>query len=483
MRPSQSPTVGPRVDGRVEFEVSDDSMTVTMTVTPGMHGGTPLEKSAVLEQLRDAGIAHGLDEDRARSLVARCAELRKSLTGIVATGTPPEPGSPVRFEILVHPADRPTALEGEDEAAGTVDYHFEAPILNVHEGQEVARRTAPTEGTPGTDVLGRPVAPPPPEDRTPRPMLRIATKEDRAITRYIATEAGELRFDEAHNTITVVTEYIHKGDVTVARGDIVFVRDVAITGDVMEGAAVRAGGNVRVVGHVGAATIEAGGKITVSQGIAGGGRGLVSAGGDVDAAFAENAVIRAGGDVIIRKGVLSSDISASGSVTCTQGKGYIIGGITRAGRLIEVRRLGAPTAIETQVMVGLDWALLERREELRGRMNWTVEMIAKSDRVLGPLTSEDQLTRFPPDIRSNIAKAIKQRAVLGDHLKELHAEVNAVQADLAASPPGIIKVSGEAYLGVKVRAGDAQMTIADTVKYCTMAENRESGEIAIGALS
>jgi hypothetical protein len=474
--------VGQRVDGRVEFEISDDKMAVTITVSPATHGGNPAERSVVLERLRDAGIVHGLDEDRVKSLVARCTELGKALTGVVAKGTPPEPGSPAKFELLVHPPQRPTGEEGEDEATGTVDYHFDAPIINVHEGQEVARRTAPTAGTPGTDVLGGPVAPPPSDDRTPRPMLRIVATEAGGITRYTATEAGELRFDETHNTITVATEYIHKGDVTVAHGDIIFVRDVAITGNVVENAVIRAGGNVRIVGLVGAATIEAGGNITVSQGIVAGGRGLVSARGNVDAAFAENAVIRAGGDVIIRKGVLNSDISASGSVVCTQGRGMIIGGITRAARVIEVRRLGAPTSAETQVIVGLDWALLEHRDELRTRIAWCTETIAKSDRVLGSLTSEEHLARLAPDVRANVAKAVRQRELLADHLKTLTDELAVAQADLSALPGGVVKVSGEAFAGVKVRVGDARMTIADTVRYCAITEDRESGEVTIGAL-
>jgi len=457
-------------------------MMVTLTVVPATHDGKPLAASAALEALWDAGIAYGLDEDRVRSLVARCAELGKPLTGVVAEGTPAEPGTPARFDILVHLPEPPTALDSGDRGSALVDYHFQAPILNVNEGQVVARKTAATEGSPGTNVFGEPVAGPPVQDHAPRPTFRVTTREDGPITQYIATEAGELRLDQSNNTIYILTEYMHKGDVTVAHGDIVFVRNVAIAGNVAEGAVIRAGGNVQVVGSVGAATIEADGKVTVSQGVVGGGRGRITAGGDVDAAFAENVSIRSGGDVVIRKGVLNSDISASGSVICTQGRGSIIGGITRAGRVVEVRRLGAPTGIQTEVLVGLDWALLDRRDDLRAQIIECLENIRKFDRALGPIASDEQLSHFPQEIRANIAKAIQQRVALRGHIETLEADLAAVQADLAASPGGVVKVSGEIHAGVKVKVRDAQTTITDTLRYCLITEDRQNREVRIGAL-
>jgi len=483
VRRSKPPPVAQSTDGRAEFEALDGDMTVTLTVTPPTHGGTPVNPSEVLEALWDAGIAHGLDEGRVRSLIARSHELGGPVTGVVASGTPPEPGTPSRFEVLVQPTQRPVELDSGLRGAGLVDYHFERPILNVHEGQEVARKAAATEGLPGIDVFGRPVPPPPAPDRAPRPTFRVTAQEDGAITRYLAAESGELRVDEPHNTVYILTEYMHRGDVTMAQGDIVFVRDVAVIGNIGERAVVRAGGNVQITGLVGAATIEAGGKVTVSQGIVGGGRGLVSAGGDVDAAFAENATIRSGGNVIIRKGALNSDISARGSVVCNQGRGSIVGGSTRAGRLVDVRRLGAPASVQTEVVVGLDWALLERRDELRAEIGRCVENMRKFDQSLGPITVDDQLTRFPQEIRANIAKAVRQRVALAHHLEELRAELASILADLAASPGGVVRVLGDAYPGVKVRVRDAQTVITEALNHCLMVEDRQSGGVRIGTLS
>ena len=107
----------------------------------------------------------------------------------------------------------------------------------------------------------------------------------------------------------------------------------------------------------------------------------------------------------------------------------------------------------------------------------------KFDQSLGPITVDDQLTRFPQEIRANIAKAVRQRVALAHHLEELRAELASILADLAASPGGVVRVLGDAYPGVKVRVRDAQTVITEALNHCLMVEDRQSGGVRIGTLS
>jgi hypothetical protein len=428
---------------------------------------------------------YGVDEDRLTELVRRCQESGEPQTGVVAKGTHPKPGEPAKLEVLVAPPERPQYTEeaDADSAEGHTDYHFPAPIISVQQGQQVARKVVAKEGLRGTNVLGKEVPPPVPEDPTPRPTFRIDAKEEGRVVQYYAAEAGEFLVDDSNNTFYVLTEHTINGDVTIATGDVLFVADVNVKGNVVEGAVIRAGGNVQVMGRCDAAFVRAEGDISITQGIVAGGKGLVEAEGNIEAAFAEGAVIRAGGDVTCRKGILNSDVSARGSIFCTQGRGCIMGGTARARKTIEVKKLGSPSSGETYVIVGVDYLLLEKREQLQERLEQCKANIEKFNRALGPVAQGADISTFPPETQQNIRKALEGRVKLEEIQKQLKAEMKSVEADMGSFEGGSIRVMQEAYAGTKVRVRDVTVVLTEQQKYCTITEDRENGEIQFGPLN
>ncbi len=462
-----------RADGDLKIEVREGGLECYVTVLPPRGGGAPVLPAGAQSRLAAAGVVFGVDKEILEAMVRRCAETLQPQEGIVARGRPPTPGEPATFEILVHPPERPTVAEVTAESdQGAMDYHYAAPIINVEAGTVVARKTRATDGLRGTTVLGKEIAPPPAVDETPRATFRIDLQEEgRRTIRYVATEAGEFVHDPKTNTVFIMTEHIISGDVTVASGDIIFGRDIVVRGNVTEGAIIRAGGNITIVGRVDAAFIHAGGDISISQGIVAGGRGLVEAGGNVDSAFAEQAVIRAGGDVNIRKGILNSDISARGSVFCNQGRGAIIGGIVRATRTIEAKKFGSPSSPETQLVVGSDYLLLERRDALKEQVRVAKENVHKLNLALGPVIEGADLSKYPDDVKENIRKALEQRSKQQQAVDQLCDELRSVEHELASQTGGSVRVLSEAQPGTHIRIRDMVLTLNQTVKYAELREN------------
>ena len=70
-------------------------------------------------------------------------------------------------------------------------------------------------------------------------------------------------------TVTVSAVYYVRGEVGPATGNIEFVRSVDISGDVLPGYRVTAGGDVEIQGSVESAEIEAAGNVSVRYGIRG----------------------------------------------------------------------------------------------------------------------------------------------------------------------------------------------------------------------
>jgi hypothetical protein len=476
-------TAVPPVDGVVKIDTTSDKMEADITVTPASGEGSPVLPAGVIRRLQDAGIVHGIDEAAVEAIVRQCNETGEQQSGMVARGTYPKPGTAARLEVLVSPPPRPDHPETGEGSQEHIDYHFPMPIISVHAGQEVARKTKATSGVCGTNVLGKDVAPQVGDDKCAKGTFRIRVEEDANTVRYFATEDGEFVQDAANNSFCVSAEHMVAGDVTVATGDVVFVRDVVVKGNLSEGAMIRAGGSVQVMGRAEAGFIHAQGDVTISQGIVAGGRGLIESAHNVEAAFAEGAVIRAGGDVTIRKGVLNSDISARGSVFCTQGRGSIMGGVTRAVKLVEVKRLGSGAGGETLIIVGVDFIVLERRDQVRQQMDHVTETLERFNRALGPVAAGDDLSRFPSEMQGNIRTAVEQREALKQQLETLKEDFAQAQAALNASREGAVRVMGEAYPGTKIRIRDTAVVLTDFSKYCTLTEDHEEGTIKVGPLT
>lgn len=462
--------------GDMKIEVAPDKLSCSVTVTPPKEGGTAVLPAGAMSRLRQAGIVFGIDEDRLTQIVRQCQEGNMEQGGVIAHGRAAVAGEPARLDVLLQASDAtPWTAQG---AGQTVSYHFPAPIINAREGQVVAYKTHATSGRKGTDVFGHDVIPPVLPDTTPQPRFRLRVEEDGTKgARYVATEDGEVVIDQDAGTIAVMAEHIVAGDVTPTTGDIIFVRDVVVKGNAVAGSVIRAGGDVTIVGRAEGATVHAEGRIEVSQGIIGGEHGMIQAGGDVVAAFAEHATVRAGGDVHIRRGILNSHVSARGSVYCTQGRGSIIGGVTRATLLIEAKKYGTPASPDCVLIVGSDYVLLERREELQQQIAQCHQNIHKLAHALGPITAETDLSAWPPQVRENIQKAVEQRDKQTAALDQLVAELKTVEQQLASQTGGTVRVLQDAQAGTKVEIRGHSMTLHDVHKYCRFAQDLETEQI------
>ena len=88
-----------------------------------------------------------------------------------------------------------------------------------------------------------------------------------------------------------------KGDLDLNTGNIDFIGNVMIDGNVPSGYEIKAGGDVKITGLVEGATIEAQGSIHISGGIAGQKKAVVRAGVDLQTQYVNQAIIFAGNDI------------------------------------------------------------------------------------------------------------------------------------------------------------------------------------------
>jgi uncharacterized protein (DUF342 family) len=278
----------------------------------------------------------------------------------VAQGRPPKAAPTRQVTFHVHLASGASVTVSAD---GKADFRNQDKLTSVQKGELIATLSPPGLGAEdGWDVSGRTVLAP----REKEQMLaagkgvRPSPLPDGRV-QFFADEDGELFFDQ--HLLQVKRVHLIDGDIGLERGNVKFSGVVQIRGSVMSGFSVEAGDDVIIEQTVQAATVSSEGAITIGHGIKGEGKARLSAARFVTALFAEQAAIRAGGDVRIHNACVRCQVRCNGRLTLETEKGNLIGGKVQARRGLAVQNLGSPSGTHTEVSFGQDYLLLERIEQ------------------------------------------------------------------------------------------------------------------------
>lgn len=295
-------------------------------------------------------------------------------------------------------------------------------IPSVKQGQLLATVIPAVKGTSGRDVTGKPIA--------ARDGRQIKVKAGNNVQfrsgQYFAMTDGQVSITNKNISVNPVFEV--KGDLDLKTGNIDFVGNITIKGNVPSGYELKAGGDILVYGLVEAANLQAKGNIIVDGGIAGGLRGIITAGGNVQANYLNQAVVKAGQDVYVKSSILHSKVTAGGDIDCKIGT--IIGGTLAAGRNIHVKDLGNELFTKTELAVGWD-PMLEKMEietiksieTVKENIKKLIEIevkLAEIGKHSGKLTSEQQQL---------IHKQRTTRLNMENQLLELRDELTLLQAE------------------------------------------------------
>jgi uncharacterized protein (DUF342 family) len=330
--------------------ISARSESASVIVMPPVGAGAEMS----LEQLNEAVAAAGVCYGVRREVLAQIIESKLyNIEFDIAEYTPPTPGKngsiSYRFERV------PTALLIENEE-GNVNYRELGLFKSVLKDTVIADITPPEEGIHGMDVLGRDIAPKPVSKAAFSTGVGTVLSEDGL--RIIAAIDGVINFEK---TAFVVRHDLNiKADIDYNTGNIKFLGNINISGNVGEGFKVEStGGNVVIYGAVfSGAEITAAGSITLKQVC---NHASVKAGGDINATFCEYCSLSADGDITAQTLIVST-VFCNGTLAC---KGGLVGGnyTVLSGAIIN-GNVGAPHYPQTEIILGNNALLTEERDKL-----------------------------------------------------------------------------------------------------------------------
>ena len=252
-------------------KISDDRMeAVARFYPPSSNGGSYRDKGDVIDDLRFHKITYGYDE----AVIEKYMQNRSYCTDIViARGTAPIHGTDAVITYYFNTDLKTRPSRNED---GSVDFFHLNTINHCKTGDVLASLKKAEEGVNGTTVYGEVIR--------PRTIKHLVLKHGRNIE--VSEDGCEMRsLINGHVCLTddkvFVSDVYEVENVGTATGNIESEGSVQVNGNVQAGFEIRAKGNVEVRGVVEGAVIEAGGDIIIARGMNGMGKGILRAGGRV----------------------------------------------------------------------------------------------------------------------------------------------------------------------------------------------------------
>jgi hypothetical protein len=437
--------------GRFKVRVSDHEMHAYMNVVPPIGGADSVTVEQVLGECQKQGIVFGLQKDEIQRGIEKAEADRIAVNDVlIAEGEDAVDGKDGQIEFKVRIASGNKFMICED---GSVDYNEQDLITNVEKDQLIAVVTNATEGVKdGHTVRGETILAKRGHDVEISVGNNIREEKLEDSNRYYALINGQLLADGKRLTVEPILTI--NGDVGPQTGNINFDGIVMVKGNVKDNYHIKAKKSITVQGNMGSGALSSDEDVIVTNGIVGKSRGRVNAGRNVFVKFAENAVIRAGGDVNILRAALNCNIVAGNKILCTKEKGQIIGGELKARHGIDVKILGNDSEHKMDVFAGSDFfiehklrELIQERKKYENGFKKIMLLLDKLEKVKG---SQEEL---PEKLRKILIDARKKKTLLGIAIGKLNEKEKEYLIKYDQMYDAEVKVFESLYRGVRICFG------------------------------
>ncbi|MFA9422256.1 MAG: DUF342 domain-containing protein [Sedimentibacter sp.] len=313
---------------RIEFEDRDKDTEVSV--------------EDVLQYLENQSIVYGIRE---KEIEAYCKNKEYTKELIAACGIEPVHGKDAE---LLYDFDISKEIKFKEKEDGTIDFKNLNNVINVNSDDVLCHIIPAQKGLDGIDVYGKTVDYK--KGRTVEFNMGDNTHISEDKLKLLASSDGSAEFSNGK----VYVENVHQvNNVGTATGNIDFIGNVVINGDVKSGFSVSSKGNIIIKGLVEGAYIKSQGDVVISKGMNGMGRGSIYAKGNITSKYIENASIVSDKSVYA-EALINSEVIAKDSIILTGSTSAIIGGTCQAENIISAKTIGSKTNIQTNIIIDLD---------------------------------------------------------------------------------------------------------------------------------
>ncbi|MCD6489719.1 MAG: DUF342 domain-containing protein [Thermodesulfobacterium sp.] len=383
---------------------------------------------------------------------------------IVAKGIPPKDPIPEKLELFdkfLSVLQKDEELEqkcketSETEAEDLRDIC--QSIICAKKDEAIGRWYPSIPGTPGVNVWGDPIEPPPFTEKPPFTLgsnLYIDEK-DNLIK---AKESGVLILEK--DTIEIYPEYTLKSNVDFSTGNVYFTgKKLTIEGDIKFGFKVVCEGELELHGTTeNKVYIEVNGPF-ICQGIIRGEETKLKVKGNAEIKTVEYGILEIEGDFNITNYLIFSNCTVYGNLTAVSGKGIIYGGEVKCGGNVSVKILGNENHTPTKVFAGYNPSLMEpyrKALEEEIKIKTALEKLEQGIKLGKKMKKYGKLSEQKEKI---LLKLEEEAEKCHKSLEKMKETINNLKKLIAEYKSRTIKILDKAYAGVTLGITDITYTL------------------------
>ncbi len=437
------------IDSIIEISLSNNKLEASVKIIPPHNGGNELNIESLREILSNNNITHGIN---AKILFDLCKYPVYNESIVVAQGTSPVYGIDGSFKILFDNLKDSKPKIKED---GTVDFYNLENVESVKAGQLLCTIIQPKEGKDGISVC---------RDTIPyikgKPILNLTGKNTtlgKNGTEINSTIDGQV--DYSQGKINVFETLYIKSNVDNSTGNINVAGNVIISGTILSGFIVEATGNIQVQGGLSSVKLIAGGDIILRGGIIG---GNISCEGDLTSKFIENCRVFSKGDIKTDY-VLNSNIRCGKNLYAINSISKIIGGKYLVGENIVANTIGSSANIKTYLELGTDPATIKKQLELTRELPLLQTKKDSLESLIYLLQQFETNNRLTLEKKLMLEDAIFSYSEIVELIKNGQEELDKIRQSIKSKGYGRVICKGIMYSGTTVKIGTVQTIIKESI--------------------
>ncbi|MCL1832488.1 MAG: FapA family protein, partial [Oscillospiraceae bacterium] len=333
--------------------------------------------------------------------------------------------------------------------------------------------TLETEGEDGHDVQG--IAHKAMPGKPAKYMVGSGTAINDDGTIITADIDGNLKWSKDH---FVVEDVLTIGeDVGATTGNIDFIGDVIVKGNVFEGFSVKSKKCIQISGTANNAVLEADGSIDVKIGCV---QSTLKAKGDIKSGFCEGCTLEADGD-IISSSFVSCEVFSHGIISAITGKGVVVGGKLTAYKGMLFNIVGSGSYTKTSLTLGEGAVLAKEKKELEVEEQQLNEKIAQYTELSEALNAAKKKASggvMPPDREEMLKTAIRGRFQMSTQVKKIKKRIAEIEESFLDNAALNVEIRKTIYPGVSVRISEQRKKIDKEWDRCRVKIDN-TGEIVV----
>lgn len=436
------------LDAQCRVELSPDLLQAYVTVLAPENGGLDISVPAIMQVLNDNRVVYGVKHDDIQNICRHKLYEKKIL---IAEGVPAQNGKD--GELINRFAFGKKGIP-KANPDGSVNFKELNLIYNVQKNQVLCDIVAPTDGVKGMTITGQAIAPV--RGREVRLPIGRNVLVNQQNTEIIAGISGNLV--ERHNVLEIDDTFVVDGDIDNSTGNIDFVGNILIKGDVKTGFSVSALGNIKINGVVEAAFVKTSGDLTL-MGMNGRGGGRLIAEGNLSASFLENANVDVKGSVAANA-VMYCNIRCGGCMELRGKNGSMLGGSYVIAKDLQARSIGSSSHIATDITLGASTTLVSEMDTIYRRLQQLQTDEFKLTQIIDFLNSKDKAL-LSQDKLKLLDQAVYNKSVLSMEKEKLQERYNEMEEELHQPNTSKIICKGTIYAGTRITMGVSSVQVTE----------------------